>query len=51
VVEGVGLSKKFTDNSVAVERVMGLLLESQTMFKVKEPKSETVSHYSYTIST
>jgi len=51
VVDGVGVSKKFTDTAVAVVRVMGLLLSSQTMFKVKVPELETVSQSSYTIST
>jgi hypothetical protein len=50
VVDGVGSSKKFTDTAVAVERVMGLLLASQTMVRVKVSESETLAQFSYWIS-
>jgi hypothetical protein len=51
VVEPVAKSKKFTDTALAVERVMGLLLTSQTIVRLKVPESLTVAQFSYAILT
>ena len=51
MVEPIGLTMKSTDTAFAVERVMEVLLVSQTMVRVKVSESEMLPQFSYLISS